>query len=87
MRNSNDELEMLTPPEFGRRFRVSAAKVIGWILAGELAAINVANAGSRRPRYRISRESAQEFERRRNVLLRPRPARRRRQSAAVKEFV
>lgn len=75
-----------TPPEVGRRFRVKASKVIGWIRRGELAAIDLAEPGSKRPRYRISEASIAEFERRRSAAPLPRPIRRRR-PAGIKSFV
>jgi len=54
---------MFTPPEIARRLRVKPERVIAWIRAGKLPAINVAQPGSRRPRFRISRESLEEYER------------------------
>jgi excisionase family DNA binding protein len=77
----------LTPPEFARQLRVKASKVIGWIRSGELAAIDTAPRGALRPRYRISREAVESFERRRAVVPLPAPVRRRRKRAAVKSFV
>jgi hypothetical protein len=43
----------LTPPQVGQRYGISADKVIGWIRAGELRAVNVAARAGRRPRWRI----------------------------------
>lgn len=59
---------MYTPPEVARYLRVKASKVISWIEAGELHAIDVANKGSRRPRYRIPLDAIRAFERMRAVV-------------------
>ena len=68
----------LTPPEIARLLRVSPEKVLGWIRRAELKAVNVSN-GFSRPRYRVSRESLEEFLQTREVPPpRPRPERRRR---------
>jgi excisionase family DNA binding protein len=47
----SDPKPWLTPPEIAERLRVDASKVIGWIRAGRLVAINVSEGA--RPRYRI----------------------------------
>jgi hypothetical protein len=43
----------LSPPQIAEQYGVDPNKVIGWIRAGELRAVNVGN-GASRPRYRIS---------------------------------
>jgi len=76
----------LTPPQVASRLRVSPEKVIAWIRAGELRAIDVATRGSRRPRYRIDPADLVAFENGRAVVARPAPSRRRRRSPEVIEF-
>lgn len=60
-----------TPPRLARRYGVSVDKVVRWILAGELEALNLATSPSGRPRYKITEEAIQAFERRRTVLCPP----------------
>jgi hypothetical protein len=66
---------------------IDAAKVLGWIASGQLNAINI-SAGTERPRYLIDRADIQAFEQARaTVVPPPKPAPRRRRSAAgVKEY-
>ena len=59
--------EKFTPPEIARRFGIAEAKVITWIEAGELRAINAATKPNGRPRYLIDVCDVQAFERRRAV--------------------
>ena len=47
-------MPMRTPPQVAERLGVEPAKVIAWIRSGELAGVDVALRGSKRPRYRIS---------------------------------
>jgi transposase len=63
-----DEKTFLKPPAIAKRYGVSNAKVIGWIRSGELAAINLASRGCTRPRYAVSPESLEQFERARQVV-------------------
>lgn len=74
----NDALEpFLTSSELAKILRVSRDKVMGWIRRGQLTAINVSEGA--RPRYRVSRESLEEFLKVREVQ--PPPSRtKRRQS-------
>ncbi len=66
----------LTPPEIAKLLRVSPDTVLGWIRRAELRAVNVGS-GMKRPRYRVSRASLDEFLRLREVQP-PAPFRRRR---------
>jgi excisionase family DNA binding protein len=75
----------LTPPEIAERLRVSEDKVRGWILRGELAAVNVADRLGGRPRWRVSAEALAEFQARRAAL--PVLKIKRRAKAAAKDFV
>jgi len=58
----------LTPPQVAKLLGVSSAKVILWIRQGELRALNLANRGCNRPRYSISPEALEAFERSRQVI-------------------
>jgi hypothetical protein len=58
----------LTPPEIARRYGVATAKVVRWIRDGELAALNLANRGCTRPRYSVTPEALEAFERARTVV-------------------
>jgi excisionase family DNA binding protein len=79
---------MLTPPQAARRLQVSADKLRGWILAGELRAVNVAARRSGRPRWRIDPVDLEQFLAARSAQgplpAGPRP--RRRRDPAVIEF-
>lgn len=46
-------LETVSPPALANLLGVGQRKVLEWIAAGELSALNMAGAGSRFPRYRI----------------------------------
>lgn len=77
-----------TPPQVAKLLLVKPGKVVGWIDSGELEAFNVANAGSKRPRWRITQEALDDFLRRRaSRPASPKPARRRqRRTPDVIEF-
>ena len=69
-----------TPPAVGELLGVKASKVLGWIGRGELAAVNVAQNLSSRPRWRIGREALDTFLAARGNRERSKPASRRRRS-------
>lgn len=74
----------LTPPVVAKRYGVSADKIIRFILAGEIAAINVAQDLTGRPRYRITEEALQAFEKKRAASVpAAMPERRRRQRVSA----
>lgn len=79
----------MTPPQLAKRWGVAPAKVVAWILSGELRAINAAtNPNGERPRYLIDVSDVDLFERSRAVVA-PRPAakqRRRPKPATVTTF-
>ncbi len=80
-----------TPPEVAEKYRVSTAKVICWIRTGELAALNLAHRGCSRPRYSISPDAIEAFERSRQVvpdggLSATQRLRRRARQGGVKDF-
>lgn len=62
----NTDEPFLTPSEIGKLLQVSPDTVLGWIRRSELRAVNVGS-GARRARYRVSRESLEEFLRLREV--------------------
>jgi hypothetical protein len=63
-----------SPADVAKRFGVGRDKVMAWIAAGELAALNVATRAGNRPRWRICPEAIESFERRRAAVPRPAPA-------------
>jgi hypothetical protein len=77
----------LTPPEVAKLFGVEPGKIIAWIKAGELRAINGATRRGDRPRYLIDLDDIAAFERSRAVVPPPAPVQRRRRPASdVVEF-
>jgi hypothetical protein len=54
-----------TPPEVAREYGVEPAKVLAWIRAGELPAINLATKPTGRPRFMIREKDIEAFEERR----------------------
>jgi hypothetical protein len=77
---------IFTPPKLGKRWGVSPDKVVRWILAGELAALNLAASPTGRPRYKITAEAVEAFETRRAVLCPPPRRPRRKRLASVTEY-
>ncbi len=74
----------MTPRELARLLRVSPDRVRGWIVAGELGAIDTARRRCGRPRYVILPEHLAEFVRRRHAAPpRTLPRRRRRQRGVI----
>ncbi len=73
----------LTPPELGRQIGVDPAKVIAWILSGQLAAVNCATRSTGRPRWKISPQAVEDFARRRAAPAAKRQRRPRRVAAEV----
>jgi excisionase family DNA binding protein len=51
----------LSPPQVAKQLGIDAAKVIRWIRAGELRAIDVAARRGGRPRWRISTADLEAF--------------------------
>lgn len=72
------EKSYLTPPEVADLLGIAAEKVVGCIRRGELLAFDVANPGSTRPRFRVSREALQQFLASRSTRRPEKPQRRRR---------
>lgn len=76
----------VTPPEYAARVRAKPETIIAAIKRGELEAIDLARPGARRPRYRISPEAIQAFERRRLAGPAPKTTRRKRQAVDYREY-
>lgn len=73
----------LTPSEIAKILKVSPETVIGWIRKAELRAVNVGS-GTNRARFRVSRDSLDEFLRLREVQP-PTPRKRRRRATYTSE--
>jgi len=83
-----DKKRKLTPPQVAAMWGISADKIIRWILAGELRAIDASTRQGGRPRYLIDVDDLAAFERRRAVLLQPSPtAARRRKRENIPQYV
>lgn len=55
------------PKEIASRFGVGLSKVLGWIHAGELQAVNIASRADMQPRFVVTAEALAEFERSRTT--------------------
>jgi hypothetical protein len=79
----------LTTAAIAERFGVNFGKVCEWIRAGELKAINVAQNRSSRPKYRVTQEQLDAFERSRTIGApeKPSPRRKRGTAEAVPNYV
>jgi predicted site-specific integrase-resolvase len=75
---------MSTPPQVAERLRVNVHRVLGWINAGQLRAVNVGD-GKLRPRWRVDEADLQSFLSRRSATPSP-PPRRRRKLPTVTEY-
>jgi excisionase family DNA binding protein len=75
----------LTVAEVARRYRVSSEKVRTWIARGELPALNTADARRAKPRWVVTPEALEQFERGRLAATAPPKAmkRRRRQTGTI----
>lgn len=56
-----------TTADVARRYRVGQSKVLLWIKLGELTAINTSSAMCARPRYVVTADALEQFERRRSA--------------------
>lgn len=76
----------LTPPEVAEQLGVERDKVVKWIRAGELSAVNCAlNKNSKRARWRMKQEDVEAFlESRRNGT--PRVKKTRAKVSATRDF-
>lgn len=83
--------EWFTPPQVARARGLRTAKVLAWIRSGELEGVNCAEKRDGRPRWRISAEALEAFDRARSsrsALLPPAASfrRRARRSECVTEY-
>jgi hypothetical protein len=86
-RPQSPERTKRSPPEIARAWGISVAKVLAWIKAGELLAVNAATRATGRPRYLVDVEDLADFAARRSTVSPPLPkSHRRRQPAEVIEF-
>jgi len=69
----------LSPPALAKRLAVKPSKVLGWIEAGELKAVNIATSRAGRPRWKILPDALEEFLSARSNGPPPSPHPRRRQ--------
>lgn len=76
----------LSPPQYAAQLGVKADKVVAWIKAGELRAVNLAIKPGGRPRWKIPPDATVIFENSRSVQPHVAPRRRRRQSMDVTEY-
>jgi len=75
-----------TPEQIAQRYGISPDKVRGWIVRGELAAVNVVARLGGKPRWRISAEALEQFERARAPVPVVKVERRRKSKEGVIEF-
>jgi excisionase family DNA binding protein len=61
----------LTPPEVAARYGISPDKVLAWIRAGELRAVNIATRPTGKPRWLIDEADLAAFETRRTAQVVP----------------
>lgn len=78
---------VFTPPELAEKYGLAVERIRNWIAGGQLRAFNLSDSDSR-PRWKISEEDWQTFlDTRANCIKSPeKPKRRRKRSAAVKEY-
>jgi len=74
-----------SPSEIADRWACKVDKVLMLINRGELGAINTAPGGAKKPRWRISAESLEAFERDRST--KPAPPKARRRARESYEFI
>jgi excisionase family DNA binding protein len=68
---TTSECITVTPPQLARRYGVHVDKIMAWIRAGELRALNLATRPSGRARWRIKDSDLAEFEARRTAVPKP----------------
>lgn len=77
----------LTPPAVADQLAVGVHRVLAWIHAGELKAVDLSAHRRQRPRYRIAPEALQQFLQSREVQPPTPRARRRRQATDCPQYV
>jgi transposase len=73
----------LTVRDIARRYRVGEDRVRGWITRGELRAVNRRDIRSGRPSWVVMPEALAKFEKGRQAVTPPKPARRKKKSALI----
>ena len=53
--------QYLSPPQVAELLHISHAKVLAWIAAGELRAVDLATHRGRRPRWRVACRDLEDF--------------------------
>jgi hypothetical protein len=76
----------LTVRDVARRYRVSPKRVRAWIRRGELAALNTADVRSPKPRFVVTPEALERFERGRQAAAPPPKARRARRATGLVDY-
>lgn len=76
-------MSYLTPPQIAKLLKVRREKIVAWIKAGKLRAIDVAEGGSRNL-YRVSQAALDDFEKSREVT--PPLPQRRQQPPSVPDY-
>ena len=77
----------LTPREVAQLCRVSPERVRGWIVRGELGAINTADVHCGKPRFVVLPEHMRDFATRRKVVPETKPPRRRRLPTGLVDYL
>ncbi|TWU24776.1 helix-turn-helix domain-containing protein [Bythopirellula polymerisocia] len=75
-----------TVPKVAKLFGVAPKKVIDWIEAGELTALNLATRADQRPRYFIEDTALESFKRSREVLPKVKPNSRSKTVTVTKDY-
>jgi len=78
--------DWLTPPQLARELGIRPGKVLAWVRAGELTAVDMAQNRGGRPRYRIARRAVDAFLAARAVVPRATTPRRRRRDQGITEY-
>lgn len=82
------ERKYKSPPTIASELGVSPDKVLGWIRAGELRAVDLASRRGGRPRYRVAQADLDRFLLSRSATPKPKtPRARRRVADGVVSFI
>ncbi len=77
----------LSPRQVAANYGVAHDKVLRWIKAGELKAIDVSTKVGGRPQFKIAPSDLKAFEQARAVVPPAKPTRQRKRNPSVKQFV
>lgn len=77
----------ITPPELAAKWGISAEKVLSWINAGELRAIDASTSRNGRPRYLIDLDDVAAFEQSRTSVKAKPVIKAKRPRRTVKRYV